>query len=164
MPIQSSWNEEREALLIELWNQDLSVTEIAKRLDVERGNIAGKVHRMRKKGAPLSSRPSPIKRIEGLPAKKERTYNGPTKSLRMIMKNQPQDKECLFPMWDDNTPPSKRRYCGGSRIHGSSYCEHHTKLTRSKTQFNYGESAKKKKLRAESNRKIKEEQARINSY
>lgn len=52
-----SWTEERVEALKQMWKEGLTTSEIARRLDVSKNSIVGKVHRLG-----LSGRPSPIKR------------------------------------------------------------------------------------------------------
>ncbi len=51
------WNDDSIALLEKLWNNGLSTTEIAKKMNVSKNAIVGKVHRLC-----LKARPSPIKK------------------------------------------------------------------------------------------------------
>lgn len=51
------WDEESIKLLQKLWEKGLSTTEIAKKLNISKNSVVGKVHRLC-----LKARPSPIKK------------------------------------------------------------------------------------------------------
>ena len=57
---QQLWPEERGQRLRAMWDEGLSVNEIARRLGVSRGSVVGKVRRL-----DLPSRPSPIRPKSG---------------------------------------------------------------------------------------------------
>ncbi len=54
------WNDENIKQLIKLWEKGLSTTEIAKKMNVSKNSVVGKVHRLC-----LKARPSPIKKKSG---------------------------------------------------------------------------------------------------
>ena len=54
-----AWTDEMIEKLKQMWTEGLTTNEIAKRLDVSKNSIVGKVHRLN-----LKARPSPIKKKE----------------------------------------------------------------------------------------------------
>lgn len=55
-----TWDDESIKQLKKLWEKGLSTTEIAKKMNVSKNSVVGKVHRLC-----LKARPSPIKKKEG---------------------------------------------------------------------------------------------------
>lgn len=57
-PTDHDWSPDRVTLLTRLWNERLTVTEIAAKMEISRNQVIGKAHRIH-----LPSRPNPIKRL-----------------------------------------------------------------------------------------------------
>ena len=64
------WDDDNIKLLQKLWDKGLSTTEIAKKMNVSKNSIVGKVHRLC-----LKARPSPIKKKETETIETETTIN-----------------------------------------------------------------------------------------
>jgi len=62
------WDDENIKQLIKLWEKGLSTTEIAKKMNVSKNSVVGKVHRLC-----LKARPSPIKKKDAVVAEAEET-------------------------------------------------------------------------------------------
>lgn len=65
-----TWDEEKIKQLQKLWEKGLSTTEIAKKMNVSKNSVVGKVHRLC-----LKARPSPIKKKDAENTKKTAPEN-----------------------------------------------------------------------------------------
>ena len=63
-----AWTDKMVEDLRIMWKQGLTTGEIAKRLEVSKNSVVGKVHRLQ-----LDARPSPIKRKDDTPSEAEKT-------------------------------------------------------------------------------------------
>ena len=94
------WTETRVDQLKNLWEEGLSASQIANRLgDVTRNAVIGKAHRLG-----LSSRPSPIKRV-----------NHPITAT--------QERMCQWPIGNPREPSF--HFCGKTAAPDRPYCEEH---------------------------------------
>ena len=152
-------NDERDKLIVSLWNEGLTGKEIAEALGVTKGLIMGKVYRMRKAGIPLETRDP----------NNERSRSGSIKKLIIDVKEieisgrkgkkvSINDAQLTFTLFDDNeekqkgvdilkltsrscryvleTPTLYRSaiYCGKDKDRRQ-YCEEHYKLCYSPTKL-----------------------------
>lgn len=109
--------EEQRKKIIELWNSDKSLSDIAKECDLSRGTVAGIVHRARiKDGSAKAKTPPKNFRKPG-----EATMEEPKKEITVY---QLKRNQCKYPtvMSDDN----EQLFCGKptNRI----YCDYHHAL------------------------------------
>lgn len=113
----SNWTKNRTNVLIELWRDGLTGSQILKRFnalwpewDVSRSAIIGKVNRMG-----LPSRPSPVKKYKktkNSDVKKSKKNKARYKKFLDIP-----PKHCLWPV--------SNGWCGDKQKLGKNYCEEH---------------------------------------
>ena len=98
------WTPTRISILIALWNEGLSTSEIGNRLFVTKNAVVGKVHRLGlpKRGSPIKKKPKPAQIIS-------------LEALRPGM--------CC---WPDGEPGKEDfRFCGDPAEPDKPYCAHH---------------------------------------
>ena len=98
------WTPTRISILIALWNEGLSTSEIGKKLFVTKNAVVGKVHRLGlpKRGSPIRQKPKPAQIIS-------------LEALRPGM--------CC---WPDGEPGKEDfRFCGEPAEPEKPYCAHH---------------------------------------
>lgn len=105
--MQSEWTPERTAALMALWNEDLSTSEIGRRLGITKNAVIGKVHRL---GLP-QRRPSPKPRVEHLDVLR-------LDALRPGM--------CCWPIGEPGEPSF--HFCGETIEPGRPYCARHCRI------------------------------------
>lgn len=125
------WPEDREAKLRELHKQGLSIGQIAADFGVERGAVAGKLHRLgllgksvrrapvRKEQKPKAVRRTPFRVSEVLPAPAIDTPPATGVSLFDL-----QSHHCRWPVGD-----APYVFCGAMKVDGR-YCASHVRLSR----------------------------------
>ena len=138
------WTDEKVEKLRELWAQGLTANEIAKRLDVTKNAIVGKVHRLC-----LTARPSPIKSknqeaeetekaVETVVEAKTETANrqvaeasvAPAKSEKGAKENTNvklvnlDSHSCRWPIGDPRDDDFC--FCGKKVRSGQTYCDEHS--------------------------------------
>ncbi len=100
----NEWTPQRISVLIALWNEGLTTSEMGNRLGITKNAVVGKVHRLGlpKRGSPIKQKPKPAAVI-GMA------------SLRPGM--------CS---WPDGEPGKEDfRFCGDPSEAGKPYCPHH---------------------------------------
>jgi GcrA cell cycle regulator len=100
----AEWTPERAAALIALWNEDLSTSEIGRRLGITKNAVIGKVHRL----GLTQRRPSPK-------AKPEPIHFLRLASLRAGM--------CSWPIGDPGEDGF--HFCGSPALGNKPYCGKH---------------------------------------
>lgn len=103
----ADWTPERTAALIALWHEDLSTSEIGRRLGVTKNAVIGKVHRL---GLP-QRRPSPKAKPEPVNVLK-------LDALRAGM--------CSWPIGEPGEPGF--HFCGSPAVIGKPYCGKHCSI------------------------------------
>jgi GcrA cell cycle regulator len=101
---QNDWTPERTAALIALWNEDLSTSEIGRRLGITKNAVIGKVHRL----GLQQRRPSPKARIE---------------VLDVLRLDRLRPGMCSWPIGEPNEP--NFHFCGEPIVEGKPYCASH---------------------------------------
>lgn len=101
----ADWTPERIAALIALWNEELSTSEIGRRLGITKNAVIGKVHRL---GLP-KRRPS---------AKEEEDEPADVLRLESLSSNQ-----CSWPV--GNPGDKGFHFCGEAVVIGKPYCAKH---------------------------------------
>ncbi len=98
------WTPTRISVLIALWNEGLTTSEIGKRLDVTKNAVVGKVHRLGlpKRGSPIRQKPKPAEIIS-------------LDALRPGM--------CSWPHGEPGTEDF--RFCGDPVVPDKPYCAEH---------------------------------------
>lgn len=114
-PAQYQWSRESVAALIDLWNEGISATEIARKLGASKNAILGKVHRLG-----LPKRKSPIK-IKPVLAPE------PGPGIPLIEVN---DKKCRWPL--GGREERATRFCGDQVSFGKPFCPKHCGLAYTK--------------------------------
>jgi GcrA cell cycle regulator len=136
----TGWTQERTDLLVKLWKEGASASQIAMRLgDVTRNAVLGKLNRMgveRPCGPPQirskstiqkrkAQKPKPAPRPQQLTQVLARWALGPEpvavdacKGVQCL-----KDQDCRWPIGDPRKPGF--HFCGHERVPGASYCEHH---------------------------------------
>lgn len=100
----ADWTPERTAALIALWDEELSTSEIGRRLGVTKNAVVGKVHRL----GLAQRRPSPKSKAEAI-----HVLN--LDALRAGM--------CSWPIGDPGTDGF--HFCGSPALSGKPYCAKH---------------------------------------
>lgn len=143
-----AWTEEMVSDLKKMWDEGLTTNEIAKRLNVSKNSIVGKVHRLN-----LKARPSPIKKKEEVVAEKpavavavaEESTKSPSKTIKKISispmqisgESKPKKDSCIkLTELDSHTcrwPIGDPRddnfcFCGKTVRSGQTYCEEHSAI------------------------------------
>lgn len=136
MQFETPWDEEREALLRELWTTGLSAAEIGRRIGVSKNAVIGKRKRL-----DLPPRPSPLQRIyvkrESKPKVAGKVTLAPLPSVERPVKVAPTPKpaapavykrivSCCWPIGHPGT--ASFRFCGEQSDPGRPYCLEHAKL------------------------------------
>lgn len=101
------WTPERIAALIALWNEDVSTSEIGRRLGITKNAVIGKVHRL----GLTQRRPAP--------ASKETALN----VLRM---DALRPGMCSWPIGEPGNPDF--HFCGHPVVPGKPYCTAHCRM------------------------------------
>ncbi len=100
----ADWTPERTAILIALWNEELSTSEIGRRLQITKNAVIGKVHRLGLTQRRPSWKPKPepvhVLRLE---------------ALRVGM--------CSWPIGEPGE--DNFHFCGSSAVPGKPYCAKH---------------------------------------
>lgn len=111
------WNDQLVASAVDMWNADVSASEIARRLGTTKGSVVGKMHRT--PGA--KAKPSPLgrKAASATPVEPIRTY-GPTPF------EQTRDDQCRYPLWPSSAKTGN--VCGCRKVGKSSWCAEHLAL------------------------------------
>lgn len=140
-----AWTEEMVEQLRQMWMQGLTANEIAKKLNVSKNSIVGKVHRLC-----LKARPSPIKKKESEETEKasaeivaevsEKISKVATTEVKTVAKTAP-NKECnsgnlKLVQLDSHTcrwPLGDPRdedfcFCGKKVKTGQTYCDEHSMI------------------------------------
>lgn len=100
----ADWTPERTAALIVHWNEELSTSEIGRRLGITKNAVIGKVHRL----GLTQRRPSPK-------AKPEPVHVLRLEALRAGM--------CSWPTGEPGE--ASFHFCGSPALHGKPYCGKH---------------------------------------
>ena len=137
-----AWTAEMVADLKKMWDEGLTTNEIAKRLNVSKNSIVGKVHRLN-----LKARPSPIKKKEEIIEEKQQSVDEAPKPasktikkisispVRISTEKTPKKDSCLkLTELDSHTcrwPIGDPRddnfcFCGKTVRSGQTYCEEHS--------------------------------------
>lgn len=140
-----AWTEDMIDKLKQMWQEGLTTNEIAKRLDVSKNSIVGKVHRLN-----LKARPSPIKKKEDVstdisPVEKTtdtkqnikpiKTQELPTKNVSTekphkkdscIKLTELDNHTCRWPIGDPRD--DNFCFCGKVVRGGQTYCEEHSNI------------------------------------
>jgi len=106
--MSGEWTPERTAALMALWNEDLSTSEIGRRLGITKNAVIGKVHRL---GLP-QRRPSPKPREEEV--------------VHYLRLDGVSSGMCIWPIGE----PGDRdfHFCGEPALPGKPYCASHCQL------------------------------------
>ena len=132
-------NEEIRANVIKLWEEGLSGSEIAEKLDITRNSVIGAIYRLRKQGHILSrhedSKKNPINAQKDINKKrlvsKPEYIPLPTPKPKRVTKSKGITMEklkyysCRYIVEEGNYETTK--YCG-ERANKCSYCEEHYKI------------------------------------
>lgn len=125
----SDWTQERVAILIRLWNNNLTCAAIAAEIGVTRNAVIGKAGRIG-----LPSRPNPIKWGDGTPrpvrprvARLKPVLTTPLtpmpKPVRNFAIHMGKVTECRWPGGDPKEPGF--HFCEAKTEPGRPYCQHH---------------------------------------
>lgn len=123
------WNKECDALLVQLWSEGYSASQIVDRLgsDVTRNAVIGRVHRLnlppRKVAQRGNSVPKPPAPPPKPPAPRPPTPAPGMRGLRLV---ELKGSSCRFPI-DEGTG---FLFCGADATKGQVYCPFHTRLAR----------------------------------
>jgi GcrA cell cycle regulator len=100
----AEWTPERIAALIALWNEELSTSEIGRRLGITKNAVIGKVHRL------------------GLPRRRPSVLTEP-EPAQVIKLDALRSGMCSWPLGD----PEKEgfHFCGEQAVSGKPYCTKH---------------------------------------
>ena len=140
-----AWTDEMIEKLKQMWTEGLTTNEIAKRLDVSKNSIVGKVHRLN-----LKARPSPIKKKEEtntITAPVDKATNT-KREIKLISKTEAPSVEiasetvckkdtciklteldnhtCRWPIGDPRD--DNFCFCGKAVRSGQTYCEEHANI------------------------------------
>lgn len=100
----AEWTPERTAALIALWNEELSTSEIGRRLGITKNAVIGKVHRL----GLQQRRPSPKPKEEVVHyLRLDRLHTG----------------MCSWPIGEPGD--ADFHFCGEAVVPGKPYCAHH---------------------------------------
>lgn len=99
------WTPEHIKILIALWNEGLTTSEIGSRMGITKNAVVGKVHRLG-----LPKRGSPIK-------------PKPEKKTNVVSMAQLRPGMCVWPTGDPATEDF--HFCGDKVLEGRPYCETH---------------------------------------
>jgi GcrA cell cycle regulator len=115
----AEWTPERTAALIALWGEELTTSEIGRRLGITKNAVIGKVHRL---GLP-KRRPSPTDESE---------------LAHVIKLDALRSGMCSFPLGD----PEKEgfHFCGEPSVQGKPYCTRHCAVAYIKTGKDRGQT------------------------
>lgn len=116
----ADWTPERIATLIALWNEDLSTSEIGRRLGITKNSVIGKVHRL---GLP-KRRPS---------AKDEEDADDVVRLDALT------SGMCSWPV--GNPGDKGFHFCGDSVVPGKPYCAKHCAVAYIRTGRDRGQSS-----------------------
>jgi GcrA cell cycle regulator len=100
----NDWTPERIAALIALWNEDLSTSEIGRRLGITKNAVIGKVHRL------------------GLP-KRRLSPKAEVEELDVIRLDMLSSDMCSWPV--GNPSDQGFHFCGAKTVLGKPYCAKH---------------------------------------
>ncbi len=103
--MSGEWTPERTAALIALWGEDLSTSEIGRRLGITKNAVIGKVHRL---GLP-QRRPSPKPREEDV--------------VHYLRLDGLSHGMCSWPIGEPGDP--QFHFCGEPAVEGKPYCRKH---------------------------------------
>lgn len=124
------WTDEKKEKLRTLWMQSnprLSTLRLGEIFHVSKHSIIGVAHRMN-----LPPRDNPVKRRDGVPAKRPHANRGRPKAE--VIKIMPADAPvlptfsrvpCQWPIGMPKQPGF--HFCGGKALYGKPYCEEHCK-------------------------------------
>jgi GcrA cell cycle regulator len=146
-PHGASWTEERAETLKKLWAEGLSASQIAMKLGgVSRNAVIGKISRMglpgrtttkrtpkggcRVLGKPVRRAPNPLYARKPKPPEQKVVSFTPTELVIPEAERKSfaglEAHHCRWPIGDPQAEDF--HFCGRQKSHGSSYCEHHTRV------------------------------------
>jgi len=99
------WTPERTAALIALWSQDLSTSEIGRRLGITKNSVIGKVHRL------------------GLPKRRVTVRPEPEEEPSVVRMDTLKAGMCSWPIGEPGF-----QFCGAPVIPGKPYCAAHCRV------------------------------------
>lgn len=122
----ATWTDDHIATLRALWAADLTAGEISRQLgDMSRNAVIGKARRLNlearcRRWIPVNGKVR-LPRIFAPPI-----FVAPPKPAEPVTFDQLRRHHCRFPLW--NEPTDAKLYCGGDKLEGSSYCQHHHRI------------------------------------
>lgn len=122
-----AWTEERIEQLEQLWDEGLSTSEIAAKLDgVSRNAVIGKLHRIGLCGRGTPSAPAPKTHTDAPPTTKQgiKPFSSDVSSYLL-----PEKDGCKWP-YGNPYEPDDFSYCGEGVEGGGSYCPEHEEIAR----------------------------------
>lgn len=153
-PRVGDWPQIAVDLLIDLYHQNLSMSDIANHVGRTRNAVAGQIRKLRAKGVELPSRRDyvPRKKVKAIFASKPfvpkaakpvadpepiekpvRTRLKLVESPTAVTMLELEPHHCKYPIGDPRQ--SDFRFCGGMRLPDRPYCQEHTVLTDQHTTY-----------------------------